>query len=66
MITVYISTSCGYCAKAISYMKELGLKYQVVDVTDAADLRPNANLPVFFTEVDAIVGFDTFVEEYPL
>ncbi len=60
MIILHVSRHCGYCVKAISYMRELGLTYKEVEVPYTE------NLPIMYVEGKTIVGFDALVEEYPL
>lgn len=38
-VTLYSTTSCGYCRAAASLLAKRGIPYQEIDLTDNAELR---------------------------
>ncbi len=63
--TIYSSPHCGYCKQAIKYLKELGVKLKVIDITKnekaAVELvrkTGQTGVPVIFIKGQKITGFD--------
>lgn len=64
-ITIYTTPTCPYCARAKSYLKQLGLRFTEIDVSkdpSAAERlvkrTGQAGVPVIEIGNHVIVGFD--------
>lgn len=64
-ITVYSTPTCPYCEMAKDFLKEKGVKFDVVNVAEdqkaakkIIDETKQLNVPVIQIDNDYVVGFD--------
>ena len=64
-VKVFSTPTCPYCIKAKNYLKEKGVAFEAVDVTEdrralkeMVDVSGQMGVPVIVVDGDVIVGFD--------
>jgi len=64
-VTVYSTPTCPYCEMAKDFLKEKGIKFEVVNVAEdqaaakkIIDETKQMNVPVIQIDDDYVVGFD--------
>lgn len=64
MVTVYTSPGCQHCARTKSTLKNLGVDYEEIDVTESPEKADRlrqlgfSQLPVVMTDSENWSGFD--------
>jgi len=64
-VKVFSTPTCPYCIKAKNYLKEKGVAFEAVDVSqdrlalkEMVDVSGQMGVPVIVVDGDVIVGFD--------
>jgi len=64
-VTVYSTPSCPWCARAKSYLKELGVPFEEKDVSvdikaarEMMEVSGQMGVPVLVIDGNVVVGFD--------
>jgi glutaredoxin 3 len=64
-VKIYTTPSCGYCQQAKSYLRELGVPFQEIDVSrdraaadEMVNLTGQMGVPVIVIDGQTVVGFD--------
>ena len=64
-VKVFFTPTCPYCIRVKNYLKEKGVAFEAVDVTEdrralkeMVDVSGQMGVPVIVVDGDVIVGFD--------
>lgn len=63
-VTIFTSTTCGYCHEAMRWMDERGVEYTERNINEDADARKELikngfmGVPVIYVDDEVVQGFD--------